>query len=416
MSLIQGNREYRFDMDISGVTENITFKVAQHSLAGSLGLTTLDFHCTPVSPSDADDIDITKILEYFNNTSVALSTGTVRKVDVPPFGAVAVPTYGERFVLKSHELVDERTFPVWKHVDGRRQVMLSGVGETLQFDELPDVAGETYKLVPLIGERTAIHYGGTGDVVLRVPNASVCVPVQSKDIEFEAHKTGTSGTLEVADKDGNNIITLIPGEHIPLRVTWLEDGTTEIRSIGEITRTLEIVGAGAGDMGDNNYFTDTEGAGRYLRPFSLPPVANRSVDRFHADSFSLGGAATWSSGASLTNIDIPEAYNLEKAGRARIEFEAVLAPGNSGSMTAGNGLVFTLNAARQGPVFYYDGYDANAGSQIYNAALVFDVDVDDRLIPLFRYNQTGLTMAVNQINLDYYRMRIDLSRLIVVTQ
>ena len=410
------NRQYRFDMDISGVTENITFEVAQHSLAGSLGLTTLDFHCKPYTPSVAADIDITKILEYFNNTSVSLVAGANQAVDVPPFGAVAVPTYGERFVMERREILDERGFPLWKHDDGRRQVMLSGVGETLQFDDLPDVAGETYKLVPLIGERTAIHDNGTGDVVLRVPNASSCVPVQGKDIEFEAHKTGTAGTFEVTDKDGNNIITLIPGEHIPLRVTWLEDGTTEIRSIGEITRTLEIVGTSAGNMGDNNYFTDTEGAGRFMRPFSLPPVANRSVDRFHADSFALGGAATWSSGDALTNIDIPEAYNLLKAGRARIEFEAVLAPGGSGSMTAGNGLVFTVNAARQGPIFYYDGYDANAGSQIYNASLVFDVDVDDRLLPLFRYNQTGLTMAVNQINLDYYRMRIDLSRLIVVTQ
>ena len=406
VALVTAGRRYRFDMDIAdGVTEEITFKVTQHDVAGSSGASLLDFHCTPFTPSDESTIDIAKILEYFNNTRVSLGTGVGDAVDVPPFGAVAIPTFGERFVLEHREIVDERTFPIWKSDDGRRQVMLSGVGETLQFDDLPDVEGETYKWLPLIGERTAIHHNGTGDAVLRIPEASKCVPIQGKDVEFESHALST-GNLEIADKDGNNIVTVHQGEHIPLRVTWLESGNTEIRSLGPVERIFEKSATPASgqveDLGDANHIRE---GSFYWRELLLP--GTNLVDRIHTDAFEMAGTAAFAAGSSPAKLYTPDSLRIRKAGSVLVEAGGVLRFKTAATGIISYGSLFTIkhNATFRTPAVKYGEIPSDGGNHDLHILTEFDAAVDDYLSMGFGVLGTS-TVAMGNIEIAAWRLRV----------
>ena len=351
----------------------------------------------------------------FDNTSVTVATDNAD--EEPLVGSKDVREYARRLITPTGELSFDVGFPIWTDKEtGQSHTVGSSAGIVIDWETLP---GVIFSNVPLLYNLAAIHDATDGNDTnyTDVPTGQNCVPNQGEAIEFEIHNRRATGLHIVRDRHQNDLITLSPGEHVALRVLWLPIGDTEVRSIGEIVRTYELVGTNCGDFLANGYFADPEGASnRLIRPFQIPPDGSRSVDHLASDSFRRGGNGTWTDGDALTDIDIEEAVKFEMAGRARVEFEAVIAPTGSGSVSNGNGLLFALNGDRVGPIFYYAGFDGNSGSQIYNATIQIDVDEDDRFIPFFRYNSSGLTMSLGDLNLDYYRLRIDLAIQIEVTQ
>jgi hypothetical protein len=351
----------------------------------------------------------------FDNTSVTVATDNAD--EEPLVGSKDVREYARRLITPTGELSFDVGFPVWTDKEtGQSHTVGSSAGIVIDWETLP---GVIFSDVPLLYNLAAIHDATDGNDTnyTNVPTGQNCVPNQGEAIEFEIHNRRATGLHIVRDRHHNDLITLSPGEHVALRVLWLPNGDTEVRSIGEIVRTYELVGTNCGDFLANGYFADPEGAStRVIRPFQIPPDGSRGVDHLDSDSFRRGGSGTWTDGDALTDVDIEEAVQFEMAGRARIEFEAVMAPTGSGNVSNGNGLLFALNGDRVGPIFYYSGFDGNSGSQIYNATIQLDVAEDDRFIPFFRYNSSGLTMSLGDLNLDYYRLRIDLAVQIEVTQ
>ena len=262
---------------------------------------------------------------------------------------------------------------------------------------------------------TQIHLAGSGAVneTFRLDSVpAMCLePGQSRDLDIRNDDpigVSTSTIKHVQKEDGTEILQLDPGETLPLRINWDPGDKREILSRRSIVRTYELVGTQCGNLATNQYLNDPDGLSSLkVRPWQIP--ATRSIDRFHADTFERSGSGTWIANALITpGWYPPEAVKLLKSGRLRLEFATIIAPASSGVMTNGNNLIFILNGERVGPAFYQKAWEAGGPSQTMHAVIEFQVSAGDIIVPLLRYKTSGISMSFSTVNVDYYRLRLDL--------
>ena len=152
------------------------------------------------------------------------------------------------------------------------------------------------------------------------------------------HNRDDTYNVTVEDWDGDNVITLTPGEHCHLRFSYMPDGTGGM--LGEASPRTHIINAGQQGQGWENrrYLIGSDG----IRPLPVPDDED-DFDYFDADTYLIGtddiqyDSNNDPFAFNATNIYFsPQAFRVLKSGRLDLEisFEVTITS-SAGALQAG---------------------------------------------------------------------------------
>ena len=101
------------------------------------------------------------------------------------------------------------------------------------------------------------------------------MPNPGETLHFEIHNANAyadGAAVEVQDAAGNNLLTLLGQENVPLVSNWRLDGSGTLRSNGRVPRTLEVAG---GHIAVNDVFCPMF---VYPKNTSMTPDSVRVID------------------------------------------------------------------------------------------------------------------------------------------
>ena len=401
-ALLANSRSFRIDQDVSSVTNNIEIALS----ASSRGLSFINLTFSV----DVGTLSIPLMNTWLNETNAGIPSEEA--IEEPPIGATNIRIRAERIEFANGQMVSEDGVPNWRY-NGRSHSMGSAYGKTIQIDGLTlETAG--YYTLPwsdreAVYDLRAAHIASSDAIIIRLSAIADMVPStgNSADLEFHNDNSGGGETVEIQDKDGNNLITLYPGDNIPLRFVRHDDGSGDIRSIGPVVRVYELAGGGSGDFDDVNYMT---AANNYYRPFPKPTGTNIGVDKIHADAFEVEGTDTFSNGSSLTPstpLYLPQSVRVKKEATARIEVDMGIRTGASGNIPNGHGIEVRRNNTLVQPPVVYRVFNTEE-QRTWWVIAEFDAQDQDILTPLFRY-PNHISMPISNIQISTYRVLIRLT-------
>ena len=365
--------------------------------------------------SSPNDYDVDKINDYLNEKVVNFATDA--KEEKAPFGGPDVPVEGERLILPDIDLVTVRgVLTIKTKTTPIRHISLGSVyGSVIQWGDLEVVSGETWRRVPFYYNLRSIHVESTVERVIRVPKPWDIVPNQGDEFEFEIHNNNDYNdgkSVEIQDADGNNLITLLGREHVILRVEWFKNGKGEIRTPQRVPRVLTIAGNIVGPFTSVGYW---EGSSvEWIRPIPFPGVSASITSplRINREAFEIGTASiTNGSAYGSADLHVPQSFKLKKLGRLSYDLQLVISGEGSGSISSHSinlveydgGSIFLLADYPQAPLTVnetrpWDIFWSDEGGQ---------VDVDDVIIPVYRYAKTS-TMSPSNVHVRSYRLAVTL--------
>ena len=236
----------------------------------------------------------------------------------------------------------------------------------------------------------------------------VIVPHPGMDRLMSFHNLNATHTMEILDWDGNNVLTLAPGEgDVQLRAILYKDGDGELVGVGPIER--EYLLASGNDVSNQfgSGFVDVSTT-HYGRPIPLEVAANRTADRFAVEAFARGtDSITNGQTIGALGLRVPEAVEFNKGGRARWEMDLTVTSATSGQMPSNHGLQVFQNGTAF-PRFtqrQWGTYD----SRHWGGLIETEVELGDVITPFFSYPNSGVTMPVQNMGLFSYRLLIVLA-------
>ena len=383
------------------------------STSGRSRVTFMTARTAASDPIIIDDLNI-----IINEAEVVFPTD--EKDEKPPFGDFAVPTYGERFVAPGGSYVVDRGIPAFWTPTKRKPI---GARDILAWEDLQEVTSQTYRNIPFGVYNFAIHITSTVDRVIRIPDPVDIVPYIGGAIEFEvhnnnAHENGKS--VELQTKNGNNIITLLGQESVPLELEWFKDGTGELRSPSRVPRSISVAGSPGGDFHDVGYFEFD--STRWARPIPIPPIGFRTVPfRINEEAFEMGTAAITNGsdfGNDNTGLHVEDAFKLKKRGRLSIDLQIVIAGSSSGTITGHALHLYEVDSSRRVLIAQYPqatlGVDDSRPWDILWQDEGSNISPDDVFLPLYVYQKSS-TMHPSNVLIKSYRLSVILMQDILVT-
>ena len=400
-----------FSITINSLGDQFIFTIS----SSTSGRSRVTFTTARTAASDSIIIDDLNII--INEAEVTFPTD--EKDEKPPFGDFAVPTYGERFVAPGGSYVVDRGIPAFWTPTKRKPI---GARDILAWEDLEAVTSQTYRNVPFGVYNFAIHITSTVDRVIRVPDPVDIVPYIGGAIEFEVHNNNAHNggkTVELQTKNGNNIITLLGQESVPLELEWFKDGTGELRSPIRVPRSLSVAGSPGGDFNDVGYFEFD--STRWARPIPIPVVSSRSVPlRINEEAFELGTDTNPNGSdfvAASTDLHVKEAFKLKKSGRLSIDLQIVIAGQTSGTITGHALHLYEIDGSANYLIAQYPqvtlGVDDSRPWDILWQGEGGFINIDDVFLPLYVYQKSS-TMHPSNVLIKSYRLSVILMQDILV--
>ena len=406
-------RNFGFDQDVD---PNVASTLDVRSSGSGYGPDRVRIEFALNTGSPAYDVD--KINAYFG--ALVQPVDTDQAIDTPVMGGEETPVIAALIRFPGADLTEQDGIPTWRRPSGMH-TLGSVYGKIADLGDLVTVSGELFYRIPwdnvdVAYDLRAVHVVASSGLVIRLDPVADMVRNRGESVDLEFHNDNPAGghIVEIATDDGSNIITLYPGDNIPLRIVLHDDGSGDIRSIGTALRVYELAGSSAGDFDDVNYMTS--GSTRF-RPVPKPSGSNILVNTHHEDAFEVAGTGTFSNGASPTPTTpryLPQSVKVLKAGKVRYECEFAIRSGSSGSISNGHGLQLLENSTLVEPNIIYRVMNTNE-QRTWWFIREFEGEVDDILTPLHKYPDYS-SMPPDNIQIAAYRVRITLEHSIHVEE
>ena len=272
----------------------------------------------------SDAVIIDDINRIINDATVTFPTEN--EDDVPPFGSTAIPVLMERAVMAGGEVLIDRGIPALWTPTRRKPI---GARDILTWDDLEVVAGQSYRKLSFGHFNFAVHVVSSANRVIRIPDPWDIVPYVGGVVQFEVHNNNSyvdGKTVEIQNAGGENKITLLGQEVVPLELEWFKDGTGELRSPRRVARNFEVAGDDLGDFDDVGFWNRNSSS--YARPVLFPTTTRQTQSlRYNAEAFERGTASIVNGTlftSSAFDLHVPEAIKLLKRGRFQYDLHVVV--------------------------------------------------------------------------------------------
>ena len=357
--------------------------------------------------------DVAMINQYLDETTARVRSKVAS--ESPPMGSTAVQLYGDRLWLDSYTYIAKGPDggisirgrdPAGEGGEDFDMTIGGPYARSRQYSDLQTNA-QGRKAFPVSYGIDSIHFAATetANGILQIPNPDIIVPHPGMDRLMSFHNLNATYTMEILDWDGNNVITLAPGEgDVQLRAILYKNGNGELVGVGPIVREYLLASGGAVSNRFGSGFVDVSDT-HYGRPIPLEVAANRTADRFAVEAFARGtGVITNGQSIGALGLRVPESVEFSKGGLARWEMDLTVTSATSGQMPSNHGLQVFQNGTAF-PRFtqrQWGTYD----SRHWGGLIETEVELGDVITPFISYPNTGVTMPVQNMGLFSYRLLI----------
>ena len=404
---------YEFDQDVDTPVSNVRFAVTSVDIDhNGNGL----FRIFCISRTGTATPDVAKINAFLDETTARVRSDIAS--EQPPLGSTDVQLYADRLWLDAYTYVTKGPDggltlrgrdPAGEGGDDFDMAIGGPYARSRRFSELQTNA-QSRQAFPVSHGIDSIHFAAdeTANGIIQIPDPDVIVPHPGMDRLMSFHNLNATHTMEILDWDGNNVLTLAPGEgDVQLRAILYKDGDGELVGVGPIER--EYLLASGNDVSNQfgSGFVDVSTT-HYGRPIPLEVAANRTADRFAVEAFARGtDSITNGQTIGALGLRVPEAVEFNKGGRARWEMDLTVTSATSGQMPSNHGLQVFQNGTAF-PRFtqrQWGTYD----SRHWGGLIETEVELGDVITPFFSYPNSGVTMPVQNMGLFSYRLLIVLA-------
>lgn len=243
------------------------------------------------------------------------------------------------------------------------------------------------------------HYGSTNKV-LRILNPEQANGHNGAETEIKVENQGT-GTLQVHDWEGRNIVTLRPDEFVELAFVYDTEGTSRV--IGKVPeRYIEASAGNIGNIDQLGYYDFS--TSHWARPIQVTTPSHIDTDAFEVGTNTNRPGGTQWSAANI--VQGPDTFKVLKNGTLEFHQSILFTVVGNGNMPAGSlARVYLLRGSTLTSIDE-SSYGEIAGSGVsrtFRWGFRRRVQKDDVIIPLLIYPKSStINIGICQIT-DFIR-------------